>query len=117
MNPLTRPMFRLGGKPSADGVGITSGLNRRHYQGGEFGEQITETVEEATKKPTYGWQELMADAYRTSKGATDWRDWINQGADRALEIQEEIKAKPGKDLEILLKAQKHGGDYYKSTRP
>ena len=117
MNPLTRPMFRLGGKPSADGVGITSGLNRRHYQGGEFGEKITETVEEATKKPTYGWQELMADAYRTSKGATDWRDWVNQGADRALEIQEEIKAKPGKDLEILLKAQKHGGDYYKSTRP
>ena len=32
---LKRPMFRLGGQ-SADGVGITSGFNRRNYEGGEF---------------------------------------------------------------------------------
>ena len=33
-NILSRPMFKLGGKPNADGVGITSGLNRRQYDGG-----------------------------------------------------------------------------------
>ena len=32
MNPLTRPMFRLGGAPSADGVGITSGMRRTGFQ-------------------------------------------------------------------------------------
>ena len=30
-------MFRLGGAPSADGVGITSGLRRRNYDSGAFG--------------------------------------------------------------------------------
>ena len=35
-NILSRPMFKLGGKPNADGVGITSGLNRGNYhQGGD----------------------------------------------------------------------------------
>ena len=41
---LKRPMFRLGG-PSADGVGITSGFNRRNYSNGKYGEQIEETIE------------------------------------------------------------------------
>ena len=38
-------------------------------------------------------------------GASDWKDWIKQGSDRALKIQEERKAKPGQDLDALLKAQ------------
>ena len=61
--------------------------------------------------------ELIAEGYRTVGGASDWKDWIKQGSDRALEIQEERKAKPAQDLEALIKAQKGEGDFYKSTRP
>jgi len=31
---FNRPMFKLGGKPNSDGVGITSGLNRHGYEDG-----------------------------------------------------------------------------------
>jgi len=31
---FNRPMFKLGGKPNSDGVGITSGLNRQGYEDG-----------------------------------------------------------------------------------
>ena len=31
---FNRPMFKLGGKPNSDGVGITSGLNRTNYSTG-----------------------------------------------------------------------------------
>jgi len=113
---LARPMFRLGG-PSADGVGITSGFNRRNYAGGEFGEAITEKIEEITAKPKFGWDELIAEGYRTVGGASDWKDWVKQGSDRALEIQEERKAKPVADLKSLLEAQKEEGSFYKATRP
>ena len=30
-NILKRPMFKLGGTPNSDGVGITSGMQRRNY--------------------------------------------------------------------------------------
>ena len=113
---LKRPMFRLGGQ-SADGVGITSGFNRRNYEGGAYGDQIQETIEKITEKPKFGTDELIAEAYRTVGGASDWKDWIKQGSDRALEIQEERKAKPTQDLEELIKAQKGEADFYKSTRP
>ena len=113
---LKRPMFRLGG-PSADGVGITSGFNRRRYEGGEFGEAITEKVEEITAKPKFGTDELISEMYRTVGGASDWKDWIKQGSDRALEIQDERKAKPYSDLKELLAAQKEEGSFYKATRP
>ena len=113
---LKRPMFRLGGQ-SADGVGITSGFNRRNYPNGKYGEQIEETIEKITEKPKFGTDELIAEAYRTVGGASDWKDWIKQGSDRALEIQEERKAKPTQDLEELIKAQKGEADFYKSTRP
>ena len=109
-------MFRLGGQ-SADGVGITSGFNRRRYEGGEFGEQITEEMRKATEKPKFGTDELIAEAYRTVGGASDWKDWIKQGSDRALEIQEERKALPEKNLKLLLDAQKEEAGYYKATRP
>ena len=107
-------MFRLGGQ-SADGVGITSGLNRRKYQGGEFGEGITKSIEEITADPKFGTDELIAEAYRTVGGASDWKDWIKQGSDRALEIQEERKAKPYSDLKALLEAQKGETDRLRAT--
>ena len=109
---LKRPMFRLGG-PSADGVGITSGFNRRRYGDGEFGEGITKSIEEITAKPKFGTNELIAEAYRTVGGASDWKDWIKQGSDRALEIQDERKLKPAADLKTLLEAQASEGEYSK----
>ena len=96
-------MFRLGG-PSADGVGITSGFNRRRYGDGEFGEGITKSIEEITAKPKFGTDELISEMYRTVGGASDWKDWIKQGSDRALEIQDERKLKPAADLKTLLDA-------------
>ena len=87
---LARPMFRLGGQ-SADGVGITSGFNRRRYEGGAYGDEIREKVTQITEKPKFGTDELIAEAYRTVGGASGWEDWIKQGSDRALEIQEEEK--------------------------
>ena len=107
-------MFRLGGQ-SADGVGITSGLNRRRYEGGAYGDEIQETIEKITEKPKFGTDELIAEAYRTVGGASDWKDWIKQGSDRALEIQEERKAKPYSDLDALIKAQKGETDFLKAT--
>ena len=111
---LKRPMFRLGGQ-SADGVGITSGFNRRNYSNGKYGEQIEETIEKITEKPKFGTDELIAEAYRTVGGASDWKDWIKQGSDRALEIQEERKAKPYTDLDALIKAQSEETDFLKAT--
>ena len=111
---LKRPMFRLGGQ-SADGVGITSGFNRRRYGDGEFGKGITKSIEEITADPKFGTDELIAEAYRTVGGASDWKDWIKQGSDRALEIQEERKAKPAQDLKELLAAQKGETDFLKAT--
>ena len=107
-------MFRLGGQ-SADGVGITSGFNRRRYGDGEFGEGITKSIEEITAKPKFGTDELIAEAYRTVGGASDWKDWIKQGSDRALEIQEERKAKPYSDLKALLEAQSGETNRLKAT--
>ena len=101
---LARPMFRLGG-PSADGVGITSGFNRRNYADGKYGKQIEETIEKITEKPKFGTDELIAEAYRTVRGASYWKDWIKQGSDRALEIQEERKGLPAKTVEMLINAQ------------
>ena len=119
MNPLTRPMFRLGGKPSADGVGITSGF-RTGYQDPEpmpvgTQDRMKRLETEMMEDPKYGWSELIADAYRTSKGATDWRDWVNQGADRALEIQEERKTLPKEQMEMLLKTDKAQTDRLRAT--
>ena len=111
-------MIRLGGPPNADGVGITSGLNRMNYDNGmNYQTKIDERVKEQLKKPEFGWQDLISEGYRTSRGATDWRDWVNQASDRALEIQDERKAKPGKDMATLLEAQAGKGEYFKKTRP
>ena len=57
----------------------------------------------------------MLKLYRTVGGASDWKDWIKQGSDRALEIQEERKAKPYSDLKALLKAQKGETNRLKAT--
>ena len=43
-NILSRPMFKLGGKPNSDGVGITSGLNRRDYA---YGPKYMDLLEKA----------------------------------------------------------------------
>ena len=123
-------MFRLGGAPSADGVGITSGLRRRNYDSGAFGsidekiieggdqeKIIAELQKETLQKPQYGFSELIADAYETSKGATDWRDWVNQASDKALEYQDIEKARPDKQLATMMNIQKGRGDYFKATRP
>ena len=39
-NIFSRPMFKLGGKPNSDGVGITSGLNRPGYANSNWTETI-----------------------------------------------------------------------------
>jgi len=113
---LARPMFRLGG-PSADGVGITSGFNRRNYKEGTYEKQLEEEMAKATAKPKFGWDELIAEGYRTVGGASDWKDWIKQGSDRALEIQEERKGLPAKNVEMLINAQASEADWEKKTRP
>ena len=48
-NILRRPMFRLGGQ-SSDGVGITSGLNRRNYNyGSKYLGQLDEMYDASNK--------------------------------------------------------------------
>jgi len=105
-NILKRPMFKIGG--SADGVGITSGLARTGFNDPTV---TDETIIEARdkvlnpEKPEYGWDELISDAYRTSKDAPTFKDWMFNAADLALERgdaeKERIKNKPAKDLEML----------------
>jgi len=113
---LKRPMFRLGGQ-SADGVGITSGFNRRNYADGTYGKQLEEEMAKATAKPKFGTDELIAEAYRTVGGASDWKDWIKQGSDRALEIQEERKGLPAKNVDMLIKAQAGEADWMTKSKP
>jgi len=48
-NILRRPMFRLGGQ-SSDGVGITSGLNRRNYANGPSTDELMSQTYEAFQK-------------------------------------------------------------------
>ena len=113
-------MFRLGGAPSADGVGITSGMRRTGFQkpidATAGNQEIIEGLQEQIMtKPKYGFNELIADAYKTSKGATDWRDWVNQASDRALEIQDERKGLPAKQLEQMLAIKKHQTDRLRAT--
>ena len=48
-NILRRPMFRLGGQ-SSDGVGITSGLNRRNYANGPTTDELMSQTYEAFQK-------------------------------------------------------------------
>jgi len=113
---LARPMFRLGG-PSADGVGITSGFNRRNYAEGTYEKQLEEEMAKATAKPKFGTDELIAEMYRTVGGASDWKDWVKQGSDRALEIQEERKGLPAKNVDMLLKAQAGEADWMTKSKP
>ena len=60
-------------------------------------------------KPKYGFKELIADAYRTSKGAVTGMDWLENAADYALKKSDEAKvkaeAKKLSDLELLEKMQ------------
>ena len=44
-NILRRPMFKLGGQ-SSDGVGITSGLNRRDYA---YGPKYMDLLDESVR--------------------------------------------------------------------
>jgi len=123
-NILKRPMFKIGG--SADGVGITSGLARTGFENGT-GSPYDERIEEVTEKvlnpdkPQYGWDELISDAYRTSKDAPTFKDWMFNAADLALERGDtkkaEEKAKPMNDLAVLQSLKKGSGEYYKQTRP
>ena len=119
---LKRPMFRIGG--SADGTGITSGLRRYGFENGTPIVSDQEILE-AKKKvfepsdPTYGFKELIADAYRTSKGAATGKDWLTNAADLALERTDakkaEEKALPGKQLEVLMALNKQKTDRLRAT--
>ena len=121
---LKRPMFKIGG--SADGTGITSGLRRRGFEHGT-GSQYDEQIEEVTEKilnpqdPTYGFTELISDAYRTAKDAPTFKDWMFNAADLALERTDakkaEEKARPMNELAVLQSLKKGSGEYYKATRP
>tara|TARA_R100001082_G_scaffold111258_1_gene94509 strand:- start:4995 stop:6050 length:1056 start_codon:yes stop_codon:yes gene_type:complete len=124
---LKRPMFRIGG-PTSDGVGILSGMRRTNFQDqGSWTAGDEEILQETKEKilnpqdPTYGFKELIADAYRTSKGAATGKDWLTNAADLALERTDtkkaEEKAKPMNDLAILQSLKKGSGEYYKQTRP
>jgi hypothetical protein len=114
MKTLTRPMFRMGGTPVSDGVGITSGLNRNNYAHGTEG-HIEDIQKKIMEKPKYGFTDVMADAYETSKGATDWRDWINQASDKALEYRAKEDARPAEQLEQLIKIQTGKTNRLKAT--
>ena len=39
-NILKRPMFKLGGTPNSDGVGITSGMQRKNYANGPTTDEL-----------------------------------------------------------------------------
>jgi hypothetical protein len=143
---LKRPMFKLGG--SSDGVGITSGFRTGYAHGqsprwgpeeeiikktedvellqpeqdiGFFNEEYKKLYEKMKnpEKEKYGKPDLLWDMYRTSKGATDWKDWISGGADLALERRDakklEDKARPGKIMEAALAGGKGMTDYLKAT--
>ena len=46
-NILKRPMFKLGGTPNSDGVGITSGMQRRNYDNGSNMEMFNKSMRES----------------------------------------------------------------------
>ena len=89
--------------------------------GGMFNQEISDIYEQMKnpEKEKYGKPDLLWDMYRTSKGATDWKDWITGGADLALERRDakklEDKERPGKLFEMALKGGKAETDYLKAT--
>ena len=46
-NIFKRPMFKLGGTPNSDGVGITSGMQRRNYDNGSNMEMFNKSMRES----------------------------------------------------------------------
>ena len=113
-------MFRMGGVPNSDGVGITSGMRRTGYADPKpvpagTQDRMKFLEDKIMETPKFGVSELIGEAYRTSKGATDWRDWINQASDRALDIKAERKALPDKQLEQLTAIDKAQTDRLKAT--
>ncbi len=75
-NILRRPMFRLGGQ-SSDGVGITSGLNRRNYANGPSTDELMSQTYEAFQKSN----KALENYGRPSKGefALGLSDILRQG--------------------------------------
>ena len=86
-----------------------------------FNEEIWEGYEKIKnpEKEKYGKPDLLWDMYETSKGATDWKDWITGGADLALERRKakklEDKERPGKLFEAALAGGKGMSEYLKAT--
>ena len=60
---------------------------QKGHEGSQYDEQIEEIKEKILnpEKAKYGKDDLLWDMYETSKGATDWKDWISGGADLELE--------------------------------
>ena len=75
-NILRRPMFRLGGQ-SSDGVGITSGLNRRNYANGPSTDELFGETYKMFEKSN----KLLEDYGKPSKGefAIGLSDILRQG--------------------------------------
>ena len=79
------------------GNNIDEQIQEFTYDSGDNGskELVDKAREEILNpgKATYGFKELIADAYRTSKGAATGTDWLENAADLALERGDAAKLK------------------------
>ena len=100
----------------------TSNLDITAGGDGAYWQDETKDIFEKIKNPEkekYGKPDLLWDMYETSKGATDWKDWITGGADLALERRKakklEDKERPGKIMDAALAGGKGMNEYLRAT--
>ena len=111
--------------PPAEEIIKTTDVELADSQAGgdtEYWQDETKDIFEKIKNPEkekYGKPDLLWDMYETSKGATDWKDWITGGADLALERRKakklEDKERPGKLFEAAIKGGKAESEYLRAT--
>ena len=79
--------------------------------GGMFNPEIAEMYKKLKnpEKEKYGKPDLLWDMYETSKGATDWKDWITGGADLALERRKAKKLEDKNRNAMLFEAALKAG--------
>ena len=88
---------------------------------GFFNEELAELYKKLKdpEKATYGWNELIKDAYRTSKGAATGKDWLTNAADLALSRDDQKKAEKKAKNAMLYEAALKGGkaetDFLRAT--
>jgi len=88
---------------------------------GFFNEELAELYKKLKdpEKAKYGWNELIKDAYRTSKGAATGKDWLTNAADLALSRDDQKKAEKKAKNAMLYEAALKGGkaetDFLRAT--